>query len=127
MRCKAAVLFAIGLTGCQTEATLSGVPGTEPRYRDAVANLQRKMGVSHDDTIHRPPEQGCPAGYDLVPKMFERHGETWDGCVRHDHKQEPGQFSGSVDFLLGGESMGVSIPVPMPPKEPAEPQRKERV
>ncbi len=87
-------------------------------YADEVYELQAKMGVGHQDVIHRP-RSGCPAGYALVPRLFGRGEETFDACARDRHAStanEPGSFhaSGDFDFLLPHEGVSMSVILRMP-------------
>jgi hypothetical protein len=80
---------------------------TEDMIREA------ESAVDGAFTIHRPLN-GCPSGRTMVADLFtEKDGSKRAGCVLVKSRNGDGR----VDYLLPGESIGLSIEIPLPDLE----------
>lgn len=82
----------------------------------AVADAQARCQASSayaDTWIHMPPSGQCPAGFEVARDLFERGGDTITGCARIGRQPSGGKI-GSIDRLGPGESIHVTVPIPVP-------------
>jgi hypothetical protein len=73
-------------------------------HRTGALFQQKKYVVIHC------PASGCPKGYHLLPGVFKRGDQQFDGCIHLE------SVASSIDFLLPGESISIEVTG----KEPTE-------
>lgn len=82
----------------------------DKKYMEDLAN---NTNYAHFSVIHRPAN-GCPAGWRPVTDLFvEKSGSKMPGCW-DEEKLKHNDFT--VDYLLGGESVELSMWVTVPKK-----------